>query len=106
GIPFGGPPSSYSIEGQSKADDKEVIVSLVSSDFLRTLGTPLKRGRRLAPGYVRHGDHFALINETAAKLWPAGVDPIGKRMNVDLLKTGFGSEVLRPAGSTPEVTVV
>ncbi len=106
GIPFGGPPSSYSIEGQSKAEDKEVIVSLISSDYLRTLGTPLKRGRTLTPGEVLHGDHFALINETAAKLWSAGVDPIGKRMNVDLLKTGLGSDVLMMTGSRPEVTVV
>jgi putative ABC transport system permease protein len=106
GMPFGGPPSSYSIEGQSKAEDREVIVSLVSSDYLRTLGTPLKRGRTLTPPEVLHGDHFALINETAAKLWTPGVDPIGKRMNVDLLKKAWGSEVLTPAGITPEVTVV
>jgi len=106
GIPFGGPTSSYSIEGQSKAEDKEVVVSLVSSDYLRTLGTPLKRGRTLTPGEVLHGDHFALINETAAKLWPAGEDPIGRHMNLDLLKAGLGSDVLMPAGITPEITVV
>lgn len=106
GIPFGGPESPYTIQGQSKSEDKRVIVSLVSSDYLRTLGTPLKRGRALTPGEVLHGDHLALINETAAKLWPAGADPIGKRMSVDLLKTGLGPDVLRPAGSTPEVTVV
>ena len=106
GMPFGGPPSSYSIEGQSKAEDREIIVSLVSSDYLRTLGTPLKRGRTLTPVEVLHGDHFALINETAAKLWPPGVDPIGKRMNVDLLKKVLGSDALTPAGITPEVTVV
>jgi hypothetical protein len=52
---------------------------------LRTLGTPLKRGRALTLAEVQKGDHLALINETAAKLWPPGVDPIGKRMNVDLL---------------------
>jgi len=106
GIPFGGPESSYSIEGELQAEDKQVIASLVSADYLRTLGTPLKRGRTLTPSEVLHGDHFALINETAAKLWPVGVDPIGKRINVNLLKAPAGSSALAPAGSTPAVTVV
>jgi hypothetical protein len=55
---------------------------------------------------VLHGDHFALINETAAKLWPAGVDPVGKRMTLDLLQANLGSEVLMAAGITPSVIVV
>jgi putative ABC transport system permease protein len=106
GMPFGGPPSSYSIEGQLPAEDKRVIVSLISSDYLRTLGTPLRRGRALTRAEVQNGEHFALINETAAKLWQAGVDPIGKRMSVDLLKTGAPPEVPVPAGSRPDVTVI
>ncbi len=106
GMPFGGPPSSYSIEGQPPAEDKRVIVSLISSDYLRTLGTPLKRGRALTHVEILHGEHVALINETAARLWPAGVDPIGKRMNVDLLKTGLGPDIFLPQGSTPEFMVV
>ena len=106
GIPFGGPESAYSVEGQPPAEDKRVIVSLISSDYLRTLGTPLKRGRALTEAEVVNGENFALINETAAKLWPAGVDPIGKRMSIDLLKTALPSDVLVPAGQKPDFTVI
>ncbi len=105
-MPFGGAPSPYSIDGQPKAEEKRIFISLISSNYLRTLGTPLKRGRSLSLSEVLHGDHFALINETAAKLWASGTDPIGKHINLDLLKTSLGSEILMPAGISPSLTVV
>jgi ABC-type antimicrobial peptide transport system permease subunit len=52
------------------------------------------------------GDHFALINETAAKLWPTGQDPIGKHVSVDLLTKPGGKQLLIPAASSADVTIV
>ena len=85
GMPFGGPRSEYSLEGQPPAEDRRLVVGLISSDYARTLGIPLKRGRGLTAAEVANGDHVALINEAASKLWPAGGDAIGKRVNVTLL---------------------
>ncbi len=105
GMPFGGPRSPYSLEGQPRAEDR-IIVGLISADYLRTLGIPLKRGRGLTGQEVARGDHVALINEAAAKLWPAGQDPTGKQIDIDLLAKPPQPQVLAPTGSSPEVTVV
>src|SRR5580658_4966536 len=37
GMPYGGWDSTYSLEGQPRVDGQKVVVSLVSSDYLRTL---------------------------------------------------------------------
>jgi len=47
GMPFGGPRSTYSVEGQLPQEAKRVVVGLISSDYVRALGIPLKRGREL-----------------------------------------------------------
>lgn len=105
-MPYGGASSTYSIEGQPKEEEKRVLISLVSEDYLRALGTPLKRGRRFTHSEVLHGEHTAWINETAAKLWSSGTDPIGKRITLDVLKADLGSEVLMPPGAAAPVTVI
>jgi len=50
--------------------------------------------------------HVALINESAARLWPAGSDPTGRRMQVDALGQPRELPVLTPPGIGPDVTVV
>ena len=47
-----------------------------------------------------------MINQSAAKLWPADENPIGKRIKVDLLSNSGSPQVLTPATSNPEVTIV
>jgi putative ABC transport system permease protein len=56
---------------------------------------------------VARGDHVALINETASKLWPAGEDPIGKLLRIDLLltKPGPPRQVLALPGGAPDVPI-
>jgi putative ABC transport system permease protein len=105
GLPFGGPRSTYSLEGQPAAEHKRIVVGLISSNYLRTLGIPLKRGRQMTLQEVTDADHLAMINQAAAKLW-AGEDPLGKRINVDLLTNPGASQVLVPSASNQELTVV
>lgn len=45
GMPFGGIPSPYTLEGQLPERDHQIAVALVSSDYLRTFGIALKQGR-------------------------------------------------------------
>jgi predicted permease len=106
GMPFGGPESEYSLAGQPPAADRRLLVNLISSEYARTLGIPLKRGRALTETEVVHGDCLALVNEAAAKLWPAGEDIIGKQVNVALLTQTGSPQVLVPAGSNGDVIVV
>lgn len=106
GLPFGGPQSTFSIDGVPPSPQQRVTVGLISAEYPQTLGIPLRRGRRFTEQDVTHGDHFALINETAAKLWPAGRDPIGQHISVDLLAKPGGRQLLVPAGSSADVTIV
>jgi putative ABC transport system permease protein len=106
GMPFGGPRSAYSIDGQLRAEDGRIVVGFISNDYPRTLGIPLKRGRALTMEEVAGGTHVALINQTAAKLWPRGENPLGRRIRVDLLSKPGAPQLLIPAGSTPDVTIV
>ena len=46
-------------------------------------------------GEVRRGDRVALVNETAAKLWPAGENPIGARVRARRRSSGRRRRLLR-----------
>jgi putative ABC transport system permease protein len=106
GMPFGGPRSTFSIEGLDPVPSQRITIGLISEDYSQTLGIPLRRGRQLTAQEVARGDRFALINETAAKLWPAGQDPIGRHLKLDLLVNSGAKQVLVPTGGTGDVIVV
>ncbi len=105
GLPFGGPESPYSINGQPGSESQPIIVNLVAEDYLKTLGVRLLRGRMLDQDDIMRPDRFAVINEAAAKLWPAGEDPIGRQLRLDIMKGSSGS-VLFPSNSSPDFTVI
>ena len=106
GMPYSGWESSYTLEGQPHVDGRKVVVSLISSNYLRTLGIPLKRGRNFTSAEVENGMHLALINESAARLWPAGTDPTNKRMQVDALGQPLRPPVLVAPGIGPQITII
>jgi predicted permease len=103
GLPFAGGRSSYAIEGQPKDPSRLLSLNLISSGYGRTLGIPLRAGRDLSPQEIARAEPVALLNEAAARLWPAGSSPIGSRVHVDFLDKP-DSPV--PPSSTPVVTVV
>jgi len=106
GLPFGGPDSSYSIEGQPETKTQFITMQAVSADHLRTLGIPLRQGRMISEQEVNTADHVAVINEAAAKLWPNGENPIGHRIRLNELGKSGQSNWLRPADPSPDVTIV
>lgn len=61
-------------------------VQAVSSNYFELLRTPLLRGRNFAPTDDWAGDRVAIINETAARLFWPGEDPLGEilRLHVTL----------------------
>jgi putative ABC transport system permease protein len=105
GLPFGGPQSSYTIAGQPQPSTRNVQINLVSPDYQRTLGIPLLYGREITDQETAHGDRLALVNEAAARLWPAGQSPLGGRIHLDLLAT-VPATMLPPGANQPDVTVV
>jgi len=85
GFPGSGRPSTYTIAGQNRDEARRLGVSFVAADHLRTYGIPLRRGRMFDPTEVERGDRVAVINEAAAALWPAGQDPVGRQVRLDVL---------------------
>lgn len=110
--------SSFEIVGQAK-DPKvhmNTSVSAVSSDYARTLGTPILRGRMVGDGDTVNTPFSATINETFAKKYFAGQDPLGKQINLGGKDTGMlkpytivgilGDQVDRSVGAPPEPTIL
>jgi predicted permease len=104
GFPYGGPQSGFTLPGKPKAEQQRITVALISADYPQVLAIPLRKGRSLSEQDIARGEHLALINETASRLWPAGEDPIGSSIRLDLLENPGGQNLTRPGGS-PEVTV-
>ena len=105
GFPFGGQRSQYSIEGQPKEESRQLSVELISSGYAQTLGIPLRTGRDLTPQEITRAEPVALINEAAAKLWPAGANPIGARIHLDAVDK-LPPEELKSPSLTPVFTIV
>ncbi|MGE3309132.1 MAG: ABC transporter permease [Limisphaerales bacterium] len=105
GTPFGGPQSGYSINGQPGADAGPMAVNLTSAGYFKTLGVALRRGRMPEASEVRRAERVCVINESAARLWPAGEDPLGRTIRLDLL-SGSPGAVFFPTNNSPELMVV
>ena len=105
GHPFGGPQSPFTIVGQVADESKQIGINLVGADHLRTFGIPLRRGRMFDASEVRRGDRVAVINEAAVKLWPAGENPIGARLQLGVLERP-PARTLADTSRPPDVTII
>jgi putative ABC transport system permease protein len=105
GLPFGGAQSPFSIEGQTDVETRQIMLQLVSADYLRTAGIPLRQGRMLTEQEINSSQNVAVINEAAARFWPVGENPIGRRLRLDLLEKP-GGPVLTSTNASPYVTIV
>jgi predicted permease len=105
GLPFGGPQSAFSIAGQASDPSRRLTINLAGADHLRVFGIPLRGGRMFDAAEVRRGDRVAVINEAAAKLWPAGENPIGARVRLSTLERPPARSVA-DTSRPPEVTIV
>jgi putative ABC transport system permease protein len=55
----------------------------VSPDYFRTIGVPVLRGRGLEPADRPGAPYTAVINQSMARRFFAGEDPVGRRLGVD-----------------------
>jgi putative ABC transport system permease protein len=105
GLPLGGNQSSYTIAGQTPDDSKRINVNLSAADHLRAFQIPLRGGRMFDASEVRRADRVAVINEAAARLWPAGENPIGSRLRLGILQRP-PARTLIDTSRPPDVTIV
>jgi putative ABC transport system permease protein len=83
--------SSFEIVGQptNSADHPRARVSAVSGDYARTMGTPIVRGRMIGDSDALTTPFSVVVNETLAKTYFAGKDPVGKQINLGGKDTGM-----------------
>ncbi len=64
------------------AESPQVVQTAVTPGYFETLGITLLRGRALTEADTAEGQLVALVNETAARRYWRGEDPIGKRFAI------------------------
>jgi putative ABC transport system permease protein len=86
-LPLGGydDVEAFMVEGQQYPDPADVPSAnyyRVTPDYFRTLGINLLSGRFFSNRDAAGSPRVAIINETLAKEYYPGLDPIGRRINV------------------------
>lgn len=83
--------TSFAVVGQPKdsTNPPEARISAVSGDYARTMGTPILRGRMIDDGDVATAPFVVVINETLAKKYFAGKDPLQKQLDLGGKDTGM-----------------
>jgi ABC-type antimicrobial peptide transport system permease subunit len=84
-IAGGGVDLPASIEGYTPQpnEDNMVYVNNVSPNYLETLGTALLLGRDFTARDTQNTPKVALINETMAKYYFQGANPLGRRVTLE-----------------------
>lgn len=86
----GGSHQPIQIEGQpvvAMADQPEVDVRLISPDYMRSMRTPILRGRDFDDQDIASRPAAVLVSQSMAeRFWP-GEDPIGKRLTLTFFPT-------------------
>jgi predicted permease len=83
--------TSFSIVGQAKdpKNKPQASITAVGGEYARTLGTPIVRGRMVGDGDALSTPFVVAINETLAKKYFTGVDPLGKQIDLGGKDTGM-----------------
>jgi predicted permease len=82
--------SSFKITGQpTNARDQSALISAVSGEYARTLGTPVLRGRMVDDGDTLSMPFAAVVNEALAREYFAGKSPLGKQVDLGGVDTGM-----------------
>lgn len=83
--------SSFDIVGRVKEPGKapQADVTAVGGDYARSLGTPVVRGRMVGEEDTLATPFSVAINDTLAKKYFPGTDPIGKQVNLGGKDTGM-----------------
>jgi putative ABC transport system permease protein len=64
--------------------DLNVAINPVTPDYFRTLGIPLLAGRTFTDGDIPGAPAVAVVSRKVARLFFPGIDPVGKRIRLDI----------------------
>ncbi|HEX7359617.1 MAG TPA: ABC transporter permease [Bryobacteraceae bacterium] len=80
--PFGGINTDFDVAGKTHSEEWKGQMGFVDARFFRTLGVRLLRGRLLTQEDILNKRKVVDINQTLARKYFAGEDPIGKRIRL------------------------
>lgn len=77
--------TSFDIVGQphDREHDKHAQITAVSGDYAQVMGTRVIRGRMIEDGDSANAPYVIAINETLAKTYFAGTDPVGRQIDLN-----------------------
>jgi putative ABC transport system permease protein len=78
--PLAKPFSLLDVPGKTYAEASYVQFELCSEGYFQTLNIPLKRGRLFSEGDMDSARRVAVINQSTARSYFSGEDPIGQRI--------------------------
>jgi macrolide transport system ATP-binding/permease protein len=86
-VPLGFPMRSTwstEVEGYQPSRDEDMLIqySVVGSDYFETMGTSIVRGRGITAQDRDSAPQVAVVNETFARRYWPGLDPIGRRLRL------------------------
>lgn len=84
-------------EGHSEDSIGGTEYRSISSGYFSTMGIPLLRGRKFRDSDFGPATHVALINETLARAWWPGEDPIGDRVVIGEYRGHEYLQIAQPA---------
>jgi putative ABC transport system permease protein len=82
---FGGPNDNMIVLGQTWSKPRDAMFDLCSTDYFKTLGLPLVRGRLLSESDIDSARLVAVINRTLARDFFGKNDPIGQKIKFVML---------------------
>lgn len=98
--------STFTVEGRPAGAAEQHPMALVRSvtpSYFRAMGIPLLAGRELSGGDTRDAVHAIVVNQTIARRYFAGGDPVGARLHLDQLNDGWTGQIVGVAGNvSPE----
>jgi putative ABC transport system permease protein len=85
GMPLGGSMSiTYiTVPGKKFENDQGISIRQVSADYFKALRIPLRSGRMFDNNDRQGSTNVAIINESAAKKYFEGEDPLGRSANIN-----------------------
>ena len=78
--------------------DAQVYTTVASPEYFHVMGIPLRRGRVFEASDRMNAPRVALINESLARLYFAGEDPIGKRVTIGVMSAAEPREIVGVVG--------
>lgn len=85
-LPFSGvnPSNSFAVEGREPREGEllSANLGLVNAGYFETLGIPLLQGRSFLPSDVAGEPLVAIVDESMARRYFGGRDPIGQRLSI------------------------